>query len=741
MDRKNGKKNRLFGMCRVPLVMQLEAAECGAACLSMVMASYGRWVSLEELRMECGVSRDGSRAGNLVRAARNYGMECQGYRVETVEELKEVLSGPVILFWNGNHFVVLKGFSRGRAYINDPAWGSYTLDTGAFMRSFSNIVLVPEPGEGFEKKGHRRSPFLYAVDALMSLKATAIFVLLLTLVLCFVNIFAPYFERIFMDRVMTNSGQSWFYFFFISISIFTFAAIASRWMKVVNNIKINGKLAVTSVMKYMWHVMRLPMEFFSQRGIGDILLRLSFNENVAYDAVNLVIPLFFDCVLMAVYFVMLIRYNLEMAIVGLVGIGLNLLTVVMFSGMRINAAGVKEREEANLSTLTISIMEEIETIKAGGAEDRFFSRWHASQTAVNNLDADIITSGIKMNSVPRVVERVTGLLIMIIGIEQVMAGNFTLGMLMAFQGYFTAFMEPAERLIDNVRSLFELRNKVERVDDVMNCKEVPENEELSASDFGEEGGKGLAKLGGDISIKDVTYGYSKTNTPVISGLSLDIKKGETVAVVGPSGCGKSTLAKLLTGLAQPWSGEILYDGRPRMEIAPSVFNASVGLLDQDVALFEDTIESNIKTWDLTVEDFDVTLAAIDADMQDVILNREGGYKHLLKEDGRNFSGGQRQRMEMARVLAMDPSILILDEGTSALDVLTEKRVLSRIRNRGITCILISHRISAVRDSDRIIVMDKGSITEMGKHEELFAKRGLYYNLLRDEGTEKEISLE
>ncbi len=735
MDINIYKVDKGFRILRVPLVMQLEAAECGAACLSMVMASYGRWISLEELRMECGVSRDGSRAGNLVRAARNNGMECHGYKVETMGELKAVLKGPAILFWNNNHFVVLKGFSRGKAYINDPAWGSYSLDMDAFKRSFSKVVIVAVPGEDFERKGHRRSVFFYALNALFSLKGTAVFAMLLTMVICLVNVFGPFFERIFMDRVMIDSGTQWFYYFFISVSLFTFAAIASRWMRVVNFIKINGKLAVTGVMKYMWHVMRLPMEFFTQRGVGDILLRLSFNENVAYEAVNLIIPLFFDCILMVSYLVMLIRYNMNMAVVGLAGIALNLLTVMIFSGMRVNAAGVKEREEANLSTLTISIMEEIETIKAGGAEDRFFSKWQSSMTAVNNLEADIITSGIRMNSVPRIVGKITGLMIMIMGIGQVEAGNFTLGMLMAFQGYFTAFMEPADRLIDNLRSLFELRNKVERVDDVMNCKTVARKDELFLPAGGEKEQHEVEKLGGDISITGVTYGYSKTNPPVISDFSLDIRKGETVAIVGLSGCGKSTLAKLITGLAQPWSGEICFDGRPQDDIDTAVFTASVGLLDQEVALFEDTIESNLKTWDLTVEDFDMILAAIDADMQDVILSREGGYQYLLMEDGRNFSGGQRQRLEMARVLAMDPTILIFDEGTSALDVLTERRVLDRIRNRGITCILISHRISAVKDSDRIVVMDKGKIVETGRHEELLANKGLYYNLLMDEGAQ------
>ena len=713
------------GVAKVPVVMQMEALECGAASLAMVLAYYGKWVPLEQVRVDCGVSRDGSNARNILRAARSYGLVAKGYRYEP-EALRKEGKFPCIIHWNFNHFVVLNGFRGKKAVLNDPAKGTYTVSMRTFDEAFTGICLLFAPGEDFCPGGKTQSMISYAKKRLVGAGSAIAFVTLTTVISSLLGVITPAFSRIFLDRLLTQENPGWRMPFVLAFAGIGVVQLIVAGIQAVYSLRISGKLAVVGNTTFMWKILRMPMEFFSQRMAGDIQGRQSANAMIAEQLVNTFAPLVLEAAMMVFYLVVMLRYSVVLTLIGLFSVLANLVISQIVLKKRINITRVQMRDAGKLAGTTVAGIEMIETIKASGAENGFFEKWAGYQASVNTNQVHFQRINQLFGLLPELINALCGTAVLITGVFLAMEGAFTIGMIMAFQGFLSSFVSPAMTLISAGQSLQEMRTDMERIEDVMKYPTDPVFDGTPAEEDEYD------KLSGNIELKNVTFGYSRLAEPLIRDFSMTLKPGSRVAFVGASGCGKSTIAKLISGLYLPWSGEILFDGKPLSAIDRGVFTGSLAVVDQDIILFEDTIANNIKMWDNSIEDFEMIMAARDAQLHEDIMQREGGYQYRLTEGGKDFSGGQRQRMEIARVLAQDPTIIILDEATSALDAKTEYDVVRSIKDRGITCIVVAHRLSTIRDCDEIIVLNQGNVVERGTHEELMQNGGVYTQLVSNE---------
>jgi len=710
---------------RVPQIMQMEAVECGAACLGMILAYYGRWVPLEQLRVDCGVSRDGANASNIVKAARTYGLKGSG-KACSVKRLLQNVKPPCILFWNFTHFVVYTGVRGNKIFLNDPAQGQIMVSMQEFETSFTGIALLFEKTDAFQKSGSRTSALQSALRYLTGMKSPVLFVMCAAAVASLSAMLSTSMGRVFFDHILTGERQDWLHPLMIML-----LALAAIWgiaslIRAYYILRIEGKTAVVNSSRFMRHLLRLPMEFYSQRFVGDLQQRQAANETIVSTMIGQVAPLLVNLVMLVFYLVIMIRYSLILTLTGIATIIVNAWLAHHLSVKRINIARSNAVNNSKLYVATVGGIGMIDTIKASGAEEGFFGQWAGYQAAANEDNVRMSEITERFSALITVVTSLVDILVLVFGVALIIKEQFTAGSLVAFMGFVAAFMDPVSQLILLGQTIQEMRTQIERIEDVRNYPaDVPEEESTSAGENNAD-----RKLTGELELKNVSFGYSPLEDPLIDHFDLHVKPGQWVALVGDSGSGKSTLAKLISGLYKPWSGEVLFDGKPAAEISREIMTASLAVVDQDIVVFEDTVLDNIRLWDRSIENYEVIMACRDACIHQALAKRQDGYSSQVLSGGSNFSGGELQRMELARALAQNPTLLILDEATSALDAEVEAQIIRHIRDLGITCIVVAHRLSTIRDCDEIIVLEDGKVAERGTHDELIARNGAYAELVR-----------
>jgi len=708
---------------RTPTVIQMEAVECGAAALAMVLGYFGRFVPLEELRVACGVSRDGSKALNVVKAARTFGLLSKGYKKEPAQLRDMPL--PLIAFWNFNHFVVVEGFRRGRVYLNDPAYGPRVVSDQEFDESFTGVVLVFEKGPDFEPGGQPPSVLRALKSRLPGARVALAFAVLATLALVLPGIVIPVFSRVFVDTILVQGTTTWLRPVLAAMAVTAVVSGLLTWLQQRGLLAMETRLATVGSTRFFWHVLRLPMEFFSQRYGGDIVSRIEINRTVASLLSGELATSLVSLLLVGFFAALMFQYDVVLTMLGITVALLNVLVLRLLARRRRDASLRLLQERGKLVGASMAGLQSLETLKASGAESEFFSTWAGHQARVVTSENDLGVVAQYVSAVPPFLTALNAAAVIGLGSRRIMDGVLTMGMLLAFQTLMQRFVEPVNRLMALGGRLQEAAGDMSRLDDVLKCTPDP----LAAAG-GEAPAGTPEKLEGWLELRNITFGYSRLDAPLITDFSLMLRPGQRVALVGGSGSGKSTVAKVVVGLFRPWSGEVRFDGVRREELPRALVANSVAMVDQDITLFEGSIRDNLTMWDDTVEEPVLLQAARDACIHDDIADRPGGYDYRVEEQGRNFSGGQRQRLEIARALVSNPRILVLDEATSALDALTEKQVDDALRRRGCTCLIVAHRLSTIRDCDEIIVLERGVVVERGTHDDLIARDGAYARLIR-----------
>ncbi len=713
----------MAGYAKTPTVFQMEVAECGAASLNMIFSYFGKYMSPEQMRIETGVSRDGCNAKNIMRAAKKYGLDCHGYRKEPAA-LRQ-LTPPCIIHWNFNHFVVFEGFKGKYAYINDPALGRRKLTAEELDDGFTGIVLTFALTDRFEKEKKPNTLLSFVKSRLHGQKKVIAKLLFVGLLLVFPGILFPVLSQYFLDEVLAVNNTD----HFTELLLFMLSSVILQVGLSVYRDRLLGKLqkkmVLLSAHDFLHTLMRLPVSFFDQRYVGDLAGRVENNASVsdflagdlAQTALNIFVAVF--------YLVLLTLYSPVLTAIALFTVAINAVAVRLTSDYLSNASIKLQQDSGKLAGTVCAGISITDTLKASGAENEYVGRilGYSAKAAVTeqklNRNQQIISA------VPDAVKMLADIVILLVGGAFVMDGKMTIGMLVAFTTLFGSFSEPVDALVGFVKNIHSTAADVRRVEDIMS---YPADNKFLHEDTDKRINN---KLNGEIELRNVSFGYSALNPPVVSDFSFHLQCGSSIAFVGPSGCGKSTVSKIVSGLYEPWTGEVLFDGKKADTILNEVLNASVTTVSQNITLFSGTIRENLTMWNANVSEADMIAAAKDACIHDVISQKPGAYDHMLSEGASNLSGGQRQRLEIARALVTNPTVLVMDEATGALDPIVEKQIMDNIKRRGCTCIVIAHRLSAIRDCDTILVMDNGKIVQRGTHDELSRIDGLYRQLVRN----------
>jgi NHLM bacteriocin system ABC transporter peptidase/ATP-binding protein len=709
-----------------PSLLQMEAVECGAAALGIVLSFFGRIVPLETLRSECGVNRDGSKASNMMKAARKFGMQAVGKRLGAEEVLSETrkMGIPAIIHWNFNHFLVLEGVKGNTVFLNDPAGGHRTVDKEEFRKSFTGIGLFFTPGPGFERGGEKFSVTQAVAKKLAIEKGALVFVLIVGLLMIIPGLATPVFDQLFMDEILSGRHPDWMMNLMIAMGLGLLMSATLSFLRQAILIKWQAKLTLSDSSGFLWHVLRLPVAFFQQRFSGEIAMRVSFNEEVANTLTGEAATAVLDILVAFFYLALLVQYSPSLTVIG---VFFSFVNIALMSVLRkrLTEMSMKIQQESGKATGTaVGGLQVIETLKANGNEADFFSKWAGYKAKEYEGLQQVSLSAQLMSVAPNFFNGLNVALIMLVGGFNIMDGLMSTGVFIAFRSLMTKFQEPVAKLLGFAQTLQTTEMQMRKLSDVWRYETDKVNyPESPARPIGKN------KLTGLVEFKDVSFGYSPLEPPLIENFNFTLKPGRWVALIGASGSGKSTAAKLASGLYHAWSGKVLFDGMERTDIPKDVLVASIACVDQEIYLFSGSVRENLSLFDPSVPENDILAGARDAMINDDITRLEGGYDCRINEGGSNFSGGQRQRLEIARALAVNPSLLIFDEATSALDPVTEEAVLTNIRRRGCACLMVAHRLSAFRDCDEIIVLEYGKVVQRGTHNEMAAVDGPYRRLI------------
>lgn len=719
--------DRLAARRKTPVMLQMEATECGAACLGMILGYFGRFEPLEKLREECGVSRNGSKASLILQAARGYGLEAKGFRALT-EQLDE-LPYPMILFWNFDHFVVYEGHNRSGKYfyLNDPAIGPRTVPRDLFEKSFTGVTLTFEKTPEFSKGGKPLNVIAAMLPMLRGMKSVISAVIWGGLLLVLPGIIIPTLMRVFVDKVMRDRSE-WLVPLLLCFALTVLLQILLDWLVKLALRRGELQLAVNRTLGMLRYLFRLPMQFFLQRSSGDLQNRIGLNYSVANTAFGTVadnIVKFFT----AVFFLgLMLQFSVPLSCFAVFFALTDLLFLYWINRRRQVLNQSLMMLQTKMLSSVMSGIGMIENLRAAGREDAMFLQWTGQLAELNRKQLQFQVSTAYFNLLPTFLNGLGGVIILCFGAWQIMSGDLTLGGMFAFQILMSSFTGPFTSLMLSGSELQTMKADIERINDVY--KYEPEHT-FKAGDADAK----LPDYAG-FEMKDITFGYSRTASPLLEGFSLKVTPGKRIALVGISGSGKSTVAKLASGVLQPWGGEIRLNGRPISDYTREQYYGSIGTVDQSIMLFSGNIRDNLTLFSPKFDAGELQAAVRDAALETELTSRGGNMLDLhVAEGGGNFSGGQRQRLEIARVLAYRTPLLILDEATSSLDPVTEVEIDNAIRRRGCTCIIVAHRLSTIRDCDEIIMLDNGRIMERGTHTELMRQQGQYAELMLLEGGE------
>ena len=711
---------------KVPTILQMEAVECGAASLAMILAHYGKWLPLEKVRQECGVNRDGSNAKNILRAARKLGMEGKG-RFVPADELKEQ-GFPLIIHWEFNHFVVLEGIKNEIAYLNDPALGRRTVPFKEFSSSYTGITLVLKPGQNFQREGKPYNIVKAVANKLLEDKSALVLVSIISLFSIIPGLATPVFSQIFLDEILTLNHLDWILNLCLAMICGICVTAALNTLRAVILTRWQKKLTLADSASLFRHMLRLPVQFFQQRYASEVASRIEFNESIASVLSDSAATAMLDFIVAIFFLLLLLQYSVELTIISVFFSSVSI-CVFFFVRRKLTDLNMRVQQDTGKEYGTlINSLAMIESVKATGTESDVFSKWAGYRAKVVAGTQETQFYSLLISELPTFLGGLNAALILTIGGFSIMDGTMTTGIYTAFQNLIGSFQQPISKLVSLGATLQTTEMQMRRIDDV---RAYPIDDLNFSTEDENNSAREIKRLSGDLELKNVSFGYSPLDPPLLENFNMHLKAGNRVAIVGYSGSGKSTLAKIITGLYEEWSGDILFDGKKRRELPRATLVNSISTVDQDVFHLNGTVQENITMFDTSIKKADVIQAAKDACIHEDILQLEGGYDGMVSEGGTNFSGGQRQRLEIARALVRNPSILVLDEATSALDTVTEKKLLDNIRRRGCSCILIAHRLSTIRDSDEIIMLERGKIVQRGTHFEMMETDGPYLRLIAE----------